>query len=66
MAATSDVDHPKQARSPLRAGDERLKETPLAIRVMRRPELGAAAGLLFVTLFFLLHRRPVHVHARRA
>jgi simple sugar transport system permease protein len=32
--------------------DERLKETPLAVRVMRRPELGAAAGLVLVAIFF--------------
>ena len=35
------------------ATDERLRETSLAIRVMRRPELGAAAGLLLVIVFFL-------------
>ncbi len=40
------------------ARDERLKETPLAIRIMRRPELGAAAGLVFVTLFFLSTADP--------
>src|SRR5687767_1755038 len=32
--------------------DERLKETSLAIRVMRRPELGSPAGLLLVIVFF--------------
>ena len=35
------------------APDERLKETPLAVRIMRRPELGAAAGLVLVAIFFL-------------
>ena len=38
--------------------DERLKETSLAIRVMRRPELGAAAGLLLVIVFFLSTADP--------
>ncbi|WP_230529934.1 ABC transporter permease [Microvirga roseola] len=35
------------------AQDERLKETSLLTRLMRRPELGALAGLVLVTLFFL-------------
>ncbi len=38
--------------------DERLKETSIAIRVMRRPELGAAAGLLLVIVFFLSTADP--------
>ncbi|HEX2725207.1 MAG TPA: ABC transporter permease [Beijerinckiaceae bacterium] len=33
--------------------DERLRKTSLATRAMRRPELGAAAGLVLVTIFFL-------------
>jgi simple sugar transport system permease protein len=33
--------------------DERLKKTSLVTRAMRRPELGAAAGLVLVTIFFL-------------
>jgi simple sugar transport system permease protein len=33
--------------------DERLKKTSLVIRAMRRPELGAASGLVIVTIFFL-------------
>jgi simple sugar transport system permease protein len=40
------------------ASDERLKETSLAVRIMRRPELGAAAGLLLVALFFLSTADP--------
>jgi simple sugar transport system permease protein len=35
------------------SSDERLKPASLATRVMRRPELGAAAGLILVTIFFL-------------
>jgi simple sugar transport system permease protein len=35
------------------ASDERLRHASFATRVMRRPELGAAAGLVLVTIFFL-------------
>lgn len=35
------------------SSDERLKQASLATRLMRRPELGAAAGLVLVTIFFL-------------
>jgi simple sugar transport system permease protein len=35
------------------ASDERLRQASLATRIMRRPELGAAAGLVLVTIFFL-------------
>ena len=37
---------------PLRAADERLKSTSFVTRVMRRPELGAVAGLILVAVFF--------------
>ena len=33
--------------------DERLRSASFLTRVMRRPELGAAAGLVLVTIFFL-------------
>ena len=33
-------------------GDERLKQTPFITRLMRRPELGAAAGLILIIIFF--------------
>ena len=33
--------------------DERLKSTPFLTQLMRRPELGALAGLVLVTVFFL-------------
>jgi len=33
--------------------DERLREVSLLTRIMRRPELGALAGLALVTIFFL-------------
>ncbi len=35
-------------------GDERLKRVSLMARLMKRPELGAVAGLVLVTLFFLI------------
>ncbi|MGO4570484.1 ABC transporter permease [Microvirga sp. 2TAF3] len=35
------------------ARDERLKEASLLTKAMRRPELGALAGLVLVTIFFL-------------
>ncbi|WP_343038380.1 ABC transporter permease [Microvirga arsenatis] len=33
--------------------DERLKEVSLLTKIMRRPELGALAGLVLVTIFFI-------------
>ncbi|HSG95064.1 MAG TPA: ABC transporter permease, partial [Afifellaceae bacterium] len=33
--------------------DERIKEASLVQKLMRRPELGALAGLVIVTVFFL-------------
>ncbi len=36
------------------AADERLREVSAMTRLMRRPELGAIAGLVLVTVFFLL------------
>jgi simple sugar transport system permease protein len=38
--------------------DERLKRTPLLVRAMRRPELGALAGLILVTGFFVVYADP--------
>jgi simple sugar transport system permease protein len=38
--------------------DERLRRVSLLARLMRRPELGAVAGLALVTLFFLLTANP--------
>ena len=39
--------------------DERLKTVSLTARLMKRPELGALAGLILVTVFFLLTADPV-------
>ncbi|MEO0760501.1 MAG: ABC transporter permease [Pseudomonadota bacterium] len=33
--------------------DERLKSEPMVTRLMKRPELGAIAGVILVTLFFI-------------
>jgi simple sugar transport system permease protein len=38
--------------------DERLRRVSLIARLMRRPELGAVAGLVLVTLFFALTANP--------
>lgn len=38
--------------------DERLRQVSLLARLMRRPELGALAGLVLVTVFFLLTANP--------
>jgi simple sugar transport system permease protein len=35
-------------------GDERIKEESFFTRLMKRPELGAIAGVILVTLFFLV------------
>lgn len=39
--------------------DERLRHASLLSRVMRRPELGAVAGLILVTTFFVATADPV-------
>lgn len=36
------------------AADERLKTEPFLSRLMKRPELGAIAGVILVTVFFLI------------
>lgn len=37
-----------------RPADERLKQAPLMTRMMRRPELGAIAGLILIAGFFMV------------
>ncbi len=39
-------------------GDERLKRASLVATLIRKPELGAVAGLILVTIFFLLVANP--------
>ncbi|MEZ0172418.1 ABC transporter permease [Microvirga sp. TS319] len=52
-----DTTHPTADISPAPAikqiQDERLKEVSLLTKIMRRPELGALAGLILVAIFFL-------------
>lgn len=46
MAATSD------------SADERLQKLSLLARIMKRPELGSVAGLVLVTIFFIVTADP--------
>ena len=46
--AQANTDGPAQGQA-----DERIKEAPLVTRLMRRPELGAIAGLILVSIFFM-------------
>lgn len=50
----SEQDATGAAQGPAQVRDERLKEAPLVLRLMRRPELGALMGLVIVTVFFLV------------
>lgn len=43
---------------PVHAPDERLKSASFLTKLMRRPELGALAGLILVGLFFFLTAAP--------
>lgn len=56
----TDVSQPTAPVAPVAPGvvanpvrDERLREASLLTKAMRRPELGALAGLILVTIFFL-------------
>ena len=40
--------------TPESVADERLKSESLGARLMKRPELGAIAGVVLVTIFFLV------------
>ena len=51
--------HDTETRAAMAAlHDERLRRVSLLARLMRRPELGAVAGLVLVTVFFLLTANP--------
>ena len=41
--------------APTQKADERLKATAWYIKLLRRPEVGAVAGTIFVTFFFLIY-----------
>jgi simple sugar transport system permease protein len=45
---------PREAGMAVATGDERLKQASALTRLMRRPELGALAGLILVTIFFAI------------
>ena len=44
---------PGQPMKPAQIVDERLRKTSFLTEAMRRPELGALAGLILVIIFFL-------------
>ncbi|MDH2433062.1 ABC transporter permease [Pokkaliibacter sp. MBI-7] len=48
----------KTATASSASADERLKKVSLLTALVRRPELGAMAGLLLVILFFLIFANP--------
>ena len=56
--------HPGQPAKPAQIADERLRKTSFLTEAMRRPELGALAGLVLVIIFFLFTANRVDVHAR--
>ncbi|MFB9948302.1 ABC transporter permease [Rhizobium puerariae] len=45
---------PEQTVSAAPKADERMRQVSLATQIMRRPELGAVAGLVLVVIFFFL------------
>ncbi len=52
------ADAPTTAETPAPAADERLQEIPWYVKMLRRPELGAVAGMIFVTIFFMIYAGP--------
>jgi simple sugar transport system permease protein len=53
MSQTQPVAPPGQPAKPVQIADERLRKTSFLTEAMRRPELGALAGLVLVIIFFL-------------
>jgi simple sugar transport system permease protein len=53
MSQTQPIAPPGQPMKPAQIVDERLRKTSLLTGAMRRPELGALAGLILVIIFFL-------------
>jgi len=53
MSQTQPIAPPSQPTKPIPTVDERLRKTSLLTEAMRRPELGALAGLALVIIFFL-------------
>ena len=50
--AQATPDPPGTAQETKANADERLRQSPLAVKLLRRPELGAIGGLLLVVAFF--------------
>ena len=53
MSQTQPIAPPGQPLKPVQIVDERLRKTSFLTGAMRRPELGALAGLILVIIFFL-------------
>jgi simple sugar transport system permease protein len=53
MSQTQPIAPPGQSAKPVQIVDERLRKTSFLTEAMRRPELGAVAGLVLVIIFFL-------------
>jgi simple sugar transport system permease protein len=53
MSQTQPIAPPGQPVKPAQIADERLRKTSFLTEAMRRPELGAVAGLVLVIIFFL-------------
>jgi simple sugar transport system permease protein len=53
MSQTQPIAPPGQPVKPVQIADERLRKTSFLTEAMRRPELGAVAGLILVIIFFL-------------
>jgi simple sugar transport system permease protein len=53
MSQTQPIAPPGQPLKPAQIVDERLRKTSFLTEAMRRPELGAFAGLILVLIFFL-------------
>jgi simple sugar transport system permease protein len=53
MSQTQPIAPSGQPVKPVQIADERLRKTSLLTEAMRRPELGALAGLVLVIIFFL-------------
>jgi simple sugar transport system permease protein len=53
MSQTQPIAPPGPPVKPVQIADERLRKTSFLTEAMRRPELGAVAGLVLVVIFFL-------------
>ena len=58
MSQTQPIAPPGQPVKPPQIVDERLRKTSFLTGAMRRPELGALAGLVLVIIFFLFTASP--------